>query len=193
MFSWNYRRIIFFTCLFLFSFFPYYLNFSLSDLDKASMFEDEICSYNGKPTSVNDSWVYCDCQTEFTNDTKLNRTINNVPVQCSYEKKRRFIALFLSIFLPVGMDHLYLGNYWLFVLIFLSCWLSLIGNCFRFAVSPHTNYFKNRINLIFIIFGALTIIWWIINIALIWSGSYSDGNGVDTVDDLNFLININSG
>jgi hypothetical protein len=192
MISFTYIRFILLTVIILISFLPLNNNFSLTDLDKASMFEDEICSYNGIPNSVNDTWVYCECQLEFSNDTALSRKINGVPVQCSYEKKRRFIALFLSIFLPVGVDHLYLGNYYFFIMIFFLCWLNLIGNCFRFAVSPHTDYLKNRINLLFVILATVMTIWWIINIALIWSGNFKDGNGVETVDDLNFLINLNN-
>lgn len=173
---------------------PIYINFELSNLNSPTMFEDEICSYNGaaNPKLSNDSFINCTCQSEYANVEPPIRFINKVPVQCSYEKKRRFIALFLSIFLPFGVDHLYLGRYLGFVLIFLTCWITILGNCFRFAVSPHNNYFKNGVNLLFLIMAIIMIIWWIINIVFIWIGIFKDGNGIETVNDLSFLLNINN-
>jgi hypothetical protein len=185
-----------FVCIYITLFIiPLYLNFSIKDLDSPYMFQDEICSYNGmiNTDKSNVTWINCTCQDEFANDkSNPNKIINGVPVQCSYEKKRRFIALFLAIFLPFGVDYLYLGRYAIFVLTFLLCWITLIGNCFRFAVSSHTDYLKNRKNLLFISLAILMFIWWILNIVLIWTGIVTDGNGVETVNDLYFLININN-
>jgi hypothetical protein len=178
----------------LFFILPYVINFSIEDLNNPRLFEDEICSYNGAPdeTLSNSTWVNCTCQEEYTNDFSKNRSINGVPVQCGYEKKRRFIALFLSVFLPFGVDYLYLGHYWLFVLIFFACWFTLIGNCVRFAVTSHKDYLKNEMNLFFVIMAILMLIWWILNVVLIWTGIITDGNGIKTVDDLYYLIKINN-
>ena len=179
-------------------FLPLHLSFNVDDLKRADMFENEICSYNGMtdPNSSNATYITCICQIEFTNDnsTLTQRMINGVPVQCSYEKKRRFIALFLAIFLPFGFDHLYLSNYLFFALIFLSCSAILLGNCFRFAVSSHSSnshYFNNKINLLLFFCAIFMVFFWVLNVILIWSGIFKDGNGVETIDDLNFMINLN--
>lgn len=187
-------KLLVYTALITLFYLPTYINFTLSDLNQPLMFEDEICSYNGMAnTYSNSSYINCTCQDEFHNDPNLQRLINGVPVQCSYERKRRFIALFLSIFLPFGIDYLYLGRYLIFIIILFMCCLTLFGNCVRFAVSPHKDYFKNKYNLFFIILAIVMLFWWILNIALIWTGVIKDGNGIDTVNDLYFLININNG
>ena len=169
-------------------------NFDLTDLNKPEMFIDEICSYNGYRNESIKNDVVCICQNEYQNDPNLNRKINNVTVQCSYEKKRRFITLFLSIFIPFGFDYLYLERIFIFLLIFSSCLVMLIGNCVRFAISQNTNkYFQeSKWNIAFIIFALILIIWWIINIVLIGLGLIKDANGFETVDDLDFLINLNT-
>jgi hypothetical protein len=178
--------------LFLFLNLPFIFNFSIDDLNKPEMFEDEICSYNGDAVKSGDT-IKCLCYEEYANDIfSTPRKINNVEVQCNYEKKRRFITLFLSIFLPFGMDYLYLGHYWLFALIFFACWFTLIGNCVRFAVSSHIDYLKNKKNFFFVVMALLMIIWWILNVVLIWTGIMTDGNGVETVDDIDYLIRLNN-
>jgi hypothetical protein len=169
-------------------------NFSIDDLNNPAMFQDEICSYNGvpDPSKSNNKWIDCICQDEYTTFYLSSKIyINNVPVQCNYQKKRRYIALFLAIFLPFGMDYLYLGYYWLSAIIFFLCWFTLIGNCVRFAVTTHIDYMKNKRNLFFVIMGILMIFWWTINIILIWTGIMTDGNGIQTVNDMYYLININ--
>ncbi len=167
--------------------------FKISDLEKASMFKDEICSYNGTPKVSDDgNNVTCSCKDQYITDKDMKKEINNNQIQCSYAKKRRFIAIFFSIFLPMGFDHFYLGNYMIFVLIFLSCWISVIGNCIRFAISNKGGYFENNWNIFFLVLVAIMLIWWILNIILIWTGKFKDGNGFETVDDLAFLVNFNN-
>jgi hypothetical protein len=156
------------------------------------MFADEICSYNGQNIGDSDTNVTCSCYSDFTNDMNSNRTINGVKVQCSYEKKRRFIALFLAIFIPFGVDYLYLGRYYISVIIFLTCCFTLFGNCARFAVSAHNNYFEQKWNLFFVFMFVLLYISTIVNVILIASGIVSDGNDIETVNDLYFLVNINN-
>jgi hypothetical protein len=165
--------------------------FQPADLNKPEMFKDEICSYNGNPEIINGN-VNCTCQPEFFTQKPATRHINGNDVQCNYEKKRRFIALFFSIFLPFGIDYLYLQNYGIFVLILFSCCFTLIGNCVRFAISSHVDYLKNKMNLTFFILSLLMVIGWAVNIVLVWTGIVKDGNGIDTHDDIYFLINVNN-
>jgi hypothetical protein len=170
-------------------------NYNLRDPE---LFKDEICSYNGNPgvgdkqiSGFND--IICSCQQEFANDPDLDKTINGVNVQCSYERKRRFITLFLSIFLPFGFDYLYLGHYGIFLLIISFCFITLFGNCYRFAKTQHNeSYIRNKWNCIFLFFAFLVVCMWVINIILIWVGIVKDSNNIETVDDLYYLININN-
>jgi hypothetical protein len=172
--------------------------FQIEDLFKPDLYIDEICSYNNnspdtvtikKDSSGAIQNVICKCTPEYANEPSM-RKINKVNVQCGYERKRRFIALFLSFFLPFGLDYLYLGQYWIFIGILLACCFTIIGNCYRFAVSSHSNYFKNHSNLFFTALAILSLIWWVINIILIASGKITDGNGIETVSDLNLLVYI---
>ena len=142
----------------------------------------------------NNTNITCICQPEYVTNNPLNRTINGQQVQCSYEKKRRFITLFLSIFIPLGFDYMYLERTYSFILICLSCLTMLIGNCVRFAISNDTNkYFQeSRWNIAFVVFAFIMIAWWILNIMLIFTGAMTDANSIETVDDLNFLINLNT-
>lgn len=172
------------------------LAFSLTDLMKPDLFVDEICSFN----SLSDPKLYIDNTTKQTNVTcicapeytTLNSTtirkINNIPVQCNYRKKRRFITLFFSIFLPFGIDHFYLGNYFIFLGIILACCFVTFGNCYRFAVTTNQDYLKNRTNLFFVVLAAFALIFWILNIVLVITGFYTDSNGVEMADDLNMLF-----
>lgn len=176
-------------------------NFKLDDLNGPDMFFDEICSYNGimkKRSDINGKTIYkCECQKEYTTLDKIyfNRTINGVNVECNYERKRRFIALFLSIFLPFGIDYLYLNRYFFFILIFVLCLTMSIGNCFRFAISQNTDdYFKeSKWNIFFTVFAVAYLIFWVINIILIGTGTVTDSYSVETVPDLDFLVNLNTG
>jgi len=187
-------NIIRLICISFIFFVPNVTNFSVEDLNSPRLFEDEICSYNGVPdeTLSSKSWVNCTCDDDYADDLSEVRYINGVPVQCSYQKKRRFIALFLSVFLPFGVDYLYLGHYLLFVILFFACWFTIIGNCVRFALTSHIDYIKNKKNLFFVIMAVLMITWWILNVALIWTGIIKDANGIKTVDDLHYLIKINN-
>lgn len=162
------------------------------DFSLPIMFADEICSYNGQNIGNSTSNVTCLCYPDFTNDNNSNRTINGVKVQCSYEKKRRFIALFLSIFTPFGFDYLYLGRYYIFAIIFLICCFTLFGNCARFAVSNHNNYFENKLNLLFAVLFIIMYLFTLVNVILVGTGLISDGNDEATVNDLYFLVNINN-
>lgn len=156
------------------------------------LFYDEICSYNGKMTinSTNNEYK-CICGKDFASVNK-DKYINNILVQCDYFKKRQFIAVFLSIFIPFGFDYFYLGYYLIFSFVFLLCFSSLIGNCYRFTASSHKNYFKNKINLLFALLGVFAVGFWIINVICMSLGIIKDVNGVEMFPDLYLLVNIKS-
>lgn len=167
--------------------------FNIEYLNDPNLFVDEICSYNGSKNSSlsNDTYIKCDCNDEYANDPNESGEINGVPIQCSYFRKRKFITVFFSIFLPFGIEYLYLEHYLYFGFIFVLCCTSIIGNCIRFTVSSgQEKYLKNKVNVIFLLLLLVMIIFNVINIILMFIGVVSDGNHVEVLDDLHLLVNI---
>ena len=163
-----------------------------SDYIDPALYQDEICSYNYVKIPYNNITknVICNCRNEYANDKANPRNISGIPVQCGYEKKRRFIAFFFAVFLPIGIDYLYLGWYWAFILILMFCSTTIFGNCYRFVVFTEKNYFKNNWNFFFFVLIFIALIWWIINIALIVTGIITDSNYIETVSDIHHLYQI---
>ena len=174
-------------------------------LNNPMLFLNEICSYNGIPKIDNISKeIKCVCFDGY-DTVDESKTINGVPIQCNYQRRRRFIALFLSVFVPLGVDYLYLGNYWAFCIIILTVFFVCIGNCYLLIESQHDmgqnkeeknrNLFQDQISftktrIIFLILGGLLIIFYIANIILIATGVIKDGNGISTINDLSYLYKL---
>ena len=85
----------------------------ISENSEASQFRNEICSYNGIPHYVKfengSEQVTCECDSSYHNDPDKKEYIRGQIVQCSYVKKQKIVAFFLSLAFPFGFDHLYLG------------------------------------------------------------------------------------
>ena len=174
-------------------------------LNNPMLFLNEICSYNGIPKIDNISKeIKCVCFDDY-DTVDESKTINGVPIQCNYQRRRRFIVLFLSVFVPLGVDYLYLGNYWAFCIIILTVFFVCIGNCYLLIESQHDmgqnkeeknrNLFQDQISftktrIIFLILGGLLIIFYIANIILIATGVIKDGNGISTINDLSYLYKL---
>ena len=182
--------------------FDYY--FSL-DISSPLLFKNEICSFKGTPIIHNTTSITCSCFTGYETFNPSNLTIKNIPIQCNYSKKKRFIALFFSIFLPLGIDYLYLEQYFFFIIILLLIIIILGGNCFimldsELQKSQNDNASQKpqlplltkhrRLKIIFPCLCCLLIICYFLNIYLIVSGRIKDGNGIDTMNDVSFLFNI---
>ena len=106
-------------------------------------YANEICSYHGIPT-IENSIVNCECQPFYTQLENKNGIIkNNVekPIKCNYLKKHRFIVVFLSIFLPFGLDFYYLERYNIFIIVFLFVIFVIINRLICFFIS---NKFKGE-------------------------------------------------
>ena len=85
----------------------------------ANTYQNELCSYNGIPTyDSKTNQVICDCDEKHVNEPRVThrKYINGHLVQCSYEKKKRFYAFFLAAIFPIGLDFVYLGHVYLFLL-----------------------------------------------------------------------------
>jgi len=103
-------------------------------------------------------------------------------------KKKRFITLFYSIFVPFGLDYLYLGHYLIFIVILLISGFALLSNCYKFTFSKSKDYLSDKSNWIYVGIGLLAILFWIINIFLMGFGLIKDENGFETVSDLYLLF-----
>ena len=185
------------------------VEYSIHLLNKPSLFKKEICSYNGTPKEVpkegsEEITIECTCSDEYAT-LQTDNKINDVMVQCNYERKRRFIALFLSIFLPIGLDYLYLQRYVFFVLILLYILIALIGNCYLMIKSEkektQNKDEKSRdkteekrsvgvLRIIFFILGGIALCFYFVNIFLIAFGVVDDANGIKTINDLKYLFTL---
>lgn len=183
------------------------INFSLAqkDIYDIYLFQNEICSYNGKSKIIQvegNDFINCTCKEQYATDPKI-RKINNNPVQCSYEKKRRLLALTLAIFLPFGMDYLYLGYIITPIIIMVVFLLIIILNC-RFyckkeekerensdngIIEVKVNKQEARMNLILLGIFFIYLIWYIVDIFLIGFGVIKDANGYPMYNDLFFYKN----
>lgn len=169
-------------------------SFDINYLKKASLFADEICSFSGDPILKDDgNVVECKCYQEYANNPSEDGQINGSKIQCSYTRKRKFITVFFAIFLPFGIEYFYLERYWVFFLILFLCCFSIIGNCVRFTISnTQENYFKNKVNLIFIILFIMMVLFTITNAVLMLIGLIKDGNGIEVYNDLYLLTSISN-
>jgi hypothetical protein len=166
----------------------------LTEIDK---FKNELCSFNGvfKWIEKEKATYNCSCNVDYATDTKnIKKFDGKHDILCSYERKRKFIAVFFSIFLPFGFDYFYLGYYYWFVAILLFTMITYIGNFLRFAVANAADwsYFKDKYNLIFFIMLILNLIFWVVNVFMIATDVIKDSNGIATVDDLDYFFNLTS-
>ena len=115
-------------------------NLSWTEEELINLYANEICSYHGEPKIENLN-VNCICQPFYTQLEKNGKKIINNYVQCYYPKKHRFIVLFLSIFLPFGLDFYYLERYNIFIIVFLFVIFVIINRLICFFIS---NKFKGE-------------------------------------------------
>ena len=111
------------------------------------LYGNEICSYNGSPELGKDNEgkaiVKCNCRPGYWSLTPAKKKIRGEDVKCSYEKKKRFIAFFFAAFIPLGFDYLYLGRYWIFIIILCFDLFIMINSAVCFF---YTNKFKGEPN-----------------------------------------------
>ena len=135
--------------------------------------------------------VTCYCSNEYGTyhqNPNIPRKINNITVQCNYLKKKKYMALFFSIFLPFGIDHYYLGNYFIAVPLTILSILALCGNCYRFVINQNDSDLNEKLNIFFVVLGFSLIIFWVLNAILLSIGIIKDSNNMDLADDLGMLI-----
>ena len=84
-------------------------------------YKNEICSYNGELKVNFDESVEWTYYSSFVDEPRGNhkKYIGNQLIHCSYQRKKRFTTFFYSSILLIGLDFLYLEQYFYFVIIFL--------------------------------------------------------------------------
>ena len=86
--------------------------FSKKELfENINLYSNELCSYNGIPKITETNEVVCESNERYANETikKNIKYINNIMIQCSYQRKSRFFTIFLALCIPIGFDFLYLA------------------------------------------------------------------------------------
>jgi len=189
-------------------------------LQDISLYYNEICSHNGSPKLDKDTnEVICTCDEKYTNEPreKYKKYINGKLIQCSYEKKRRFLSFFLAGICPLGLDYFYLGHYYIFIIIFIIAIIIFILNIISFILNYKINKKNEEIkrqqklkkaNKKFIISNiteindkcvnsfskatnvltVLLLIYWIVNFIMQGIGHISDVNNVPTENDMGYLF-----
>ena len=120
----------------IYSFYPKQL------LENVNSYINELCSYNGIAI-INDTSneITCECNSRYANEpNEQNRKyINGHMIQCSYERKSRFLTIFLCLCIPFGFDFLYLKKYIPFSIFFTLSIIVLIFNIFIFFMNIRIN------------------------------------------------------
>ena len=214
---------IFFSILIFLSFQSGKVNlFSVDDIyDNMNLYIKEICSHNGIPKfNATSNKVICECGEKYTNEPRKDKIkrINGHIVQCSYEKKSRFYALFLSLCISFGFDFLYLERYIIFSIIFILSSSILILNIVAFIINYNINFktketkIKNRVikivnkkkiitvnddnenikilNLISKVLLINHLIYMTIDVVFHLIGKITDGNKVETENDLGYIFSL---
>ena len=107
-----------------------------------SIFQNEICSYSGEPQIISNQ-INFTCAKGYKTKQNPYDTFYDVPIQCNYRQKKRFVTFFLSLFIPFGFDYLYLGRYWVFALVFVVI-LIILSNSFICYI--YVNNFQTEVD-----------------------------------------------
>ena len=108
-----------------------------SYVENPLLYKNEICSYNGEPKVNSDESVECTCYSSFVDEPRENhkKYIGNHLIHCSYQRKKRFTTFFYASLLPIGLDFLYLEQYFYFAIIFVSFLIIIINQIVYFFLS----------------------------------------------------------
>ena len=101
-------------------------------IENPLLYKNEICSYNGNPTIVNENnenKVECSCYSSYVDEPRneFKKYVGKHEVHCSYKKKKRFTTFFLAGLVPLGLDYFYLEHYLYFAIVCFSFILLLLS------------------------------------------------------------------
>ena len=187
-------------------------------LEDISLYWNEICSNNGVPKLDKETnTIICECEEKYANEPReeYKKYINNHFVQCSYEKKRRFLTFFLSAICPLGLDFFYLGHYAYFAIILFLFLLTISFYIFSFILNykiqkkteeeKRTKKIKKSntksiteinstcvktISIISNILIAIVVFYWIMISVVHALGIIKDKYYIPTENDMNYLFEL---
>ena len=180
----------------------------------------ELCSHNGIPKTDNETkHIICECEEKYANEPreKYKKYINGQFIQCSYEKKKRFLTFFLAAICPLGLDYFYLGHYLIFSIIFIFCLLiisfNIISLVLNYKINKKNEEIKRQnklkkanrklnfqiiaeindscVNIFTKVTNALTfilLIFWVFNCIFQGLGKVLDYNNVPTKNDIEYIF-----
>ena len=162
--------------------------------------------------------VVCECKERYTNEPRKNKIkyINGHMIQCSYERKSRFYTVFLALCIPFGFDFLYIKRYLAFSISLFMSSITIVLVCKLFILSYRINLKTNETRIqirlnkmtnkvheknnlednksyeILVIlckfFSISHILYIIVVLVLHLSGKITDGNNIETENDLTYLF-----
>ena len=186
--------------------------------ENINLYSNEICSYNGIPKITENNEVICECNERYANEpVKKNiKYINNIMIQCSYQRKSRFFTLFLALCVPIGFDLLYIRRPLAFSislflsLITISLSIILFIMNYRINLKSKESIIQMRLNkmtnkeseqkkmedgqsykylvLLCKIFVVAHVCYVITVVILHLFGKITDGNNIETENDLIYLF-----
>mgnify|MGYP006916288896 CR=1 FL=1 len=110
---------------------------SYENITNIRYYKNQICSYNGLPTVLENNTVKCECKPEYVTEPKEEKKIkiHNQTIQCSYRRKKRFQTFFLAAICPFGADYFYLGHYTYGLLAALINFIIIALNCISMVLN----------------------------------------------------------
>ena len=131
----------------------------------------------------------CKCALEFA-EYELNKPSQNRRAStsyqgqafCAYRKKNQLVYFLLELLLNLGAGHFYAGNYVLgglkVALIFVPCIAFFVMLCLGIAVADKLEAVFSLGFLLICLLSCGISVWWLVDIILIGTRKYRDGNGV---------------
>ncbi len=182
----------------------YFTEDELSFQEKIN-FTKKICSYQGEPViNYKNRTITCKCK-EGYKSANTDKKIFGFPLQCSYHLKKRSIAIFLSLLIPLGLDFFYLERYIIGSIILVFTVLSTIFilitslNATQFKTNDdktsdiikQDKEYQKKVSLVnkmktssWVLFFAI-IIYWVFDVIAQGFGFIRDSNNFLTNNDLN--------
>jgi hypothetical protein len=141
------------------------------------------------PNFCTENNTICKCAWEFA-EYELNKPSENGEANisyqgqafCAYRKKNQLVYFLLELLLNLGAGHFYAGNYVLgglkVGLIFVPCIAFCVMLCLGIAVADKLEAVFSLGFLFICLLSCGMSVWWLVDIILIGTRKYSDGNGV---------------
>lgn len=157
-----------------------YTLYPSSDYNKGYEFATGDCEYNKNcflPFGVCVNETTCMCMPDYANVVINNNSFVENNLHCSYKKKKVVVAATLELFLPLGLGHFYAEQYLLAFIKILYNFL-VYGYGYILYYKGLTDNSKISSIAFCIILTCLIPIWNLVDVALFFTYTFKDGNGI---------------